>query len=178
MRKKSVLVGLAALGLVVCGAGTAGAAGDKDDKDEELKGLADATCVVLANGHNAVQKEKAEKEGVILELAKSIRTTGEEGECQFFDIDKYTIGVKTDGDVKVPEALGRIKGHATGSGPLTNATCAVLGGILDGLSTLAGEQHVNGDFGAASTTLAAAEEVSQIGTNGGCEFTGTIQYPQ
>jgi hypothetical protein len=168
MRKNGVVVGLLAMGLVWCAAGTASA---KDDKGEESKGLVDEGCVVLADGHNQAQKQGLEgKEEPSVWLAKELRTVGEKHLCAFYDVDKYTIGVKTDGDVKPPPVVGRVKGHSTGDGTLNENNCNLIGELIDQLSTQADIEQKDGNYSGAADLLNSAQQVEDLGSTGGCFF--------
>ncbi len=168
MRKNGVMAGLVAMGLVLF----AGAASAGDDKGDETKGLVEEACVVIADGHNQAQKlELKDKEWEeYFAQVTAMKDIGSKGGCAFYEIDKYTIGVKTDGDVKPPPALGRVKGHSTGDGTLGEVACSTIGGMLDQLNTQADTMQEQGDYAGASEVLAAADQIQDNAMDGGCFF--------
>jgi hypothetical protein len=173
MRKNGIRVGIIAVGLIVCSAGAASAGDDRgDDKGDEGKGAGDVACVVVADGHNTVKKLALEEKYVdeVLKFGDTMRYVGEGHLCTYYDIDKFTIGVKTEGEVKTPEVVYRVKGHSTGSGVLSELLCNVIGNVLDQLNTQADNLQGQGQFSQAAAVLETAEQIQDAGLNGGCFF--------
>lgn len=166
-----VVAGLIATSLIAGGAGTASAG---DDQGGGGKGFDDVTCVILADGHNSAKKLAFKDENVdeVFKLADEMRAMGENNLCSFYDIDKYTIGVKTEGDVKPPESMSRIKGYSTGLG-FSEEVCNHLGDVLDALETHAGNLLLQLEFVEAIDALLAAEQIHDIGLIGVCHFSSS-----
>lgn len=172
MRKNRIRVVMASMGLVVCSAGAASAGDKGDDRGGDGKGIGDVACVVVADGHNAVKKQALEEKYVddVLKFADEMRFIGEDHLCAYYDIDKYTIGVKTEGDVKTPEVVSRVKGHSGGSGVLSELLCNMIGDVLDQLNTQASDLQSQGHYSEAIQVLQTADQIQNAGLSGGCFF--------